>query len=533
MKKRLISLFVVICLSLCLTVPALGAVGLSNFDKLRTYSNNFTDVSPDAWYFENVKNAYEYGIMDGRSDTAFNPSGKLTIAEAIKLASVLHKCYFTGETEITSASVDGSPWYKPYVDYALANDIIKSQYRNYNANISRSDFAVIIAGSVPDEAVTPINNVPDGAIPDVAYSYSYGEAVYSLYRSGVLSGADNTGTFYPGKTLSRAEAAAVMTRIINADTRLSLALAVPLQAEQVYRLASPCVFYIEVFDKEGLLIKTGSGFFIDESGIGVTNYHVLIGAVSAKITTDGGEIFDVTGIYDYAWKRDIALIQTDGEGFPCLELADSDSVLTGATIYSLGSPLGLQATFSKGIVSQASRDVDNIDYIQIDAAISPGSSGGVLLDVFGRAIGITSASMLDAQNLNFAVPINTLSELAKVAHAPLESLIEKVEYYKDHFPAPDFGAYFGIKPFFTNPSGPTNFSYLLSDLPIDADAAIDRYLHLLEQNQFTLISYREGDNGEEFLMYHNSSYGVRMTVGKELINDKECYSIVIDRLMFG
>ena len=533
MKKRLISLIVIVCLSLCMVVPAFGVVGLSNFDRLRTYSGGFADVSHNAWYYDSIRSTYEYGIMDGKSDTIFSPSGKLTIAEAIKLASVLHQCYYTGTTEFNTASAAGLPWYKPYVDYAARNGIITGSYRNYNAYATRGDFAVIIAGAMQGEAVTPINSVPDGAIPDVAESYSYGEAVYTLYRAGVLTGADESGTFYPNRTLSRAEAAAAIMRIIDADTRQSLALAVPLQAEQVYKQASPCVFYVEVFDSEGLVIKTGSGFFITDTGIGVTNYHVLIGGVSAKITTDDGEVFDVSGIYDYAWKRDIALIQTDGTGFPYLEIASSDDVLTGATIYSLGSPLGLQATFSKGIVSQSSRDVDGIDYIQIDAAISPGSSGGVLLDIFGRAIGITSASMLDAQNLNFAVPINTLAGLNRHTHIPLKALLEEVTFYKDHFPAPDFGAYFGIKPFFTNPSGPTNFSYLLSDLPGDADPAIEKYLHAVEQNLFTLIAYREGENGEEFQMYHNSTHGVRLTVGKELINGKECYSIEIDRLMFG
>jgi len=521
MNKRLISILIAALLSLNLVIPALGVASLSNFDRVRTYDDRFSDLSPGLWYYDSVRNAYEYGIMDGRSAGLFNPSGRLTIAESIKLAVCLHQDYYAGVADFSN----GTPWYKPYVDYALSHDIITDKYKNYNAVATRSDFAVIITGAMPNEALTPINSIPDGAIPDVDEGYSYGKAVYRLYRAGILTGYEKNGAFYPGRSLSRAEAAAIIERIVDTDSRRTLALATPMTAEQIYKMASPCVFYIEIFDDSGILLKTGSGFFITESGVGVTNYHVLVGAVSAKITTDDGKVFDITGIYDYDWKRDIALVKIDGKGFNHLKIGDSQDIQTGETVYSLGSPLGMQSTFSKGIISQASRDVDGSDYIQIDAAISPGSSGGVLLDVFGRAIGITSASMVEAQNLNFAIPIATLTELSNVDHVPLASILIKAEYYKDYYPAPDFGAYFGIEVFFSDPSGPRNFSYLLSELPDDADAAIDEYLHIVEQNQFTLFSQREGEDGGKILMYHNSNTGVIMTLSRETINNNECFSI--------
>ena len=406
MKKRTLLSLLLVCLVLFSMLPA-AAASLSNFNGSRAYNDEFTDVSPDAWYYPWIRGVFEYGIMDGKSASVFDPAGNLTIAETIKIAATLHKGYHTGATEFTQ----GAPWYEVYADYALKNGIPVGAYINYSAAATRSDFASIIAGALPDEAVTQINRIADGAIPDVRESYSYGPAVYKLYRAGVLTGYDSAGSFRPGLSLTRAEAAAIIMRLADAGSRVSFSLAAELTAEQIYKKASPAVFYIEIFDEDQDLIKTGSGFFISDSGLAVTNYHVVIGATSARITTDDGTVLDVAGIYDYDWKKDIALIQVEGKGFKYLELADSSQIQTGATVYTLGSPLGLQASFTKGIVSQSLREIEGAEYVQLDAPISSGSSGGALLDTSGRAAGITSATAIGAQNINLAVPINFLAGL--------------------------------------------------------------------------------------------------------------------------
>ena len=524
MKKSIITIILVICLAFSVGTPALCAASLSNFDKTGTYQNDFIDVSPDAWYFDAVRDVYERGIMVGKGAGIFDPSGALTIAETITLASILHKGYFTGSMDFAP----GDPWYAPYVQYALANGIPAGAYKNMNALATRADFAVIISGGLPGEAITPINRVDDGAVPDVFESYSYGQAVYRLYRAGVLAGSDSIGTYYPGRRLTRAEAATIITRIVDADARVKLSLAAELGGEQIYSKASPAVFYIEIYDKEGLSLKTGSGFFISATGLAVTNYHVVIGAYSAKITTDDGEVLDVTGIYDYNWKRDTALIQIDRKDdrdFAYLETADSSDLKTGATVYTLGSPLGLQASFTKGIVSRAQREIEGSDYIQLDAPISSGSSGGVLLDTSCRAIGVTSATMTESQNINLAVPINYYTELSRETHVPLSSILPATEYYKDMYPAPDFGVYFNVPVFNTTSSfGESTYSYKVSDLQRDADEVIDEYAHLVEQNFFSRVNdYTEDD--VTYRMYYNSRYGVIMTIGIEEIRDTECITV--------
>ena len=523
MKKRLISLFLAICMALCLTIPAAGTASLSNFEPIRSYRNQFSDVPQDAWYYSGVSRVYEYGVMDGKSDGIFDPSGSLTIAESIKLAAVMHKSYYAGSADFEP----GSPWYSPYVDYALEQGIIAGAYRNYNAAATRADFAIIISGALPDEAVTPINRVENGTIPDVYEHYSYGPAVYKLYRAGVLAGSDSIGTFYPGRTLSRAEAATIVMRLLQADMRQTISLANPLTAEEIYKLASPAVFYVEVFDKEGESLKTGSGFFISSSGLAVTNYHVVIGGYSAKITMDNDEIYDIAGIYDYNWKDDLALIRIDVDNVQYLECADSSKIQTGATVYTLGSPLGLYASFSRGIVSQALREIEGVEYIQLDAPISSGSSGGALLDSSGRVIGVTSATAIGAQNINLAMPINLIESLSSIDYVPLASILIKTEYYAGYYPAPDFGSYFGISAYVSERErGGMTYSYLLSDLKGNAEDVIDEYTHLIEQNLFTHTGYHTIDD-VEYKVYYNPYDDVMITCGTDVVNGKDCFTIMV------
>jgi S1-C subfamily serine protease len=111
-----------------------------------------------------------------------------------------------------------------------------------------------------------------------------------------------------------------------------------------------------VYDGNGDAYASGSGFFIDSSGLAVTNYHVIEGASAAAILTTDGEVYDVLGVYDYSEDYDLALLQIDGSGFPILPLGDSDAVAAGATVYAIGNPLGLTNTISQGIVSNAARN---------------------------------------------------------------------------------------------------------------------------------------------------------------------------------
>jgi hypothetical protein len=185
------------------------------------------------------------------------------VSEAIKLAACLHSIYYTGSADFPR---DQTPWYRPYVDYALENGIISGEYPNYEAYATRAQFAVIFAAALPDEALTVMNDVELGAIPDVSYSYSYGPSVYLLYRAGITVGKDSAGTFYPNDTIKRSEVATIAARMANTSYRLPVSLTVQsLSPEEISALCSPAVFYIELYNINGTAYASGSGFFIDSS----------------------------------------------------------------------------------------------------------------------------------------------------------------------------------------------------------------------------------------------------------------------------
>ena len=195
-----------------------------------------------------------------------------------------------------------------------------------------------------------------------------------------------------------------------------------LTAEQIYAKCSPAVFFIEVYDRAGRSLGTGSGFFVDSDGTAVTNYHVIKGAASAKVKlASGNKIYSIDGVYDYNIKNDWAVVKIDGKGFSYLELDESE-VVGGATVYAIGSPLGLDNTISQGLISNTNRVLDNVRFIQTSAAISGGSSGGALINKLGKVIGITSAGFPGGENLNLALPISVIKGFKKDRATPLSSV---------------------------------------------------------------------------------------------------------------
>jgi len=191
-------------------------------------------------------------------------------------------------------------------------------------------------------------------------------------------------------------------------------------AKQISEMCSPAVFYIEV--KGDNFSASGSGFFINGNGVAVTNYHVIKDTYNAVITTTDNQQYTVNEILYYNKDRDIAVIKVSSTSltgkavtsFPFLNIQPSKEVSNGDNIFTIGSPKGMQNTISNGIVSNRYRTIEgseNYPYIQITAPISSGSSGGALINESGYAIGVTTATRLDAQNINLAVPLDSVITL--------------------------------------------------------------------------------------------------------------------------
>jgi S1-C subfamily serine protease len=113
-------------------------------------------------------------------------------------------------------------------------------------------------------------------------------------------------------------------------------------------------------------------------------------------------------VIDFDKNKDIAVLKIDGKDLPTVSIGDSDKIKVGEDIVVIGNPEGLNNTVSKGIVSSTDREFEGMNYIQIDAPISEGSSGGPIFDGKGRVIAIATLILKSGQNLNFGVPINTI-----------------------------------------------------------------------------------------------------------------------------
>ncbi len=193
---------------------------------------------------------------------------------------------------------------------------------------------------------------------------------------------------------------------------------------EIYELIANATVRIEAYDKDGNRISTGSGFFITDDGNVATNFHVISGARSAKIFTYSGIVYDVVDVLGYDIVEDVAVIKTNATKAAYLELATTTNIKTGDYVYALGNPMGIDNIFSSGIISNTSKIVAGCDMFSYTAPISTGNSGGPLVNDEGRVIGINSRTALDAQNLNFAVRSERISELELDKNQTLEQIYQ-------------------------------------------------------------------------------------------------------------
>ena len=177
-----------------------------------------------------------------------------------------------------------------------------------------------------------------------------------------------------------------------------------------------------VFGRTTESAASGSGFFITKDGYILTNYHVIEGASTVKVTAYDGTTYDaavIGGDEDY----DIAVIKVEGTNFQPVVIGKSGSVQIGETVAAVGNPLGeLTFSMSQGIVSCVNRAI-NVDgtpfnMIQVDCSINPGNSGGPLFNSYGEVVGIVSAkyssySNTTVEGIGFAIPINDVVSLVK------------------------------------------------------------------------------------------------------------------------
>ena len=168
-------------------------------------------------------------------------------------------------------------------------------------------------------------------------------------------------------------------------------------------------------------VGLGSGVIIRPDGYIVTNNHVINGADAIEVTLENDKVYTATLVgTDPA--TDIALLKIDAEDLPCIAMGDSDQLRLGDWVLAIGSPYDLRSTITAGIVSAKGRSLPNYDgqfrvesFIQTDAAVNPGNSGGALVNTAGELVGInTSIISLTGSyaGYSFAVPVNIVKKIA-------------------------------------------------------------------------------------------------------------------------
>jgi S1-C subfamily serine protease len=195
--------------------------------------------------------------------------------------------------------------------------------------------------------------------------------------------------------------------------------------------AAKAIVVVVTSDGTGKRLAQGSGFLVTEDGKLMTNLHLLTGAASAIVKFSDGGFYEVEGFLGTDAHKDIAIlkIHAPGKEFPFLRMADAHQVQVGQHVVAIGSPLALEGSVSDGIISavrngrELSIDVsDDFKVFQTTAPVSPGSSGGALLNMQGEAIGIVSFGFVEGQNLNFAIPVEYARSL--ISNESVRTLVE-------------------------------------------------------------------------------------------------------------
>ena len=190
---------------------------------------------------------------------------------------------------------------------------------------------------------------------------------------------------------------------------------------------------------------SGTGFIWDDSGLIVTNFHVVYGANKITITLQSGKSFEAE-VVGSAPEKDIALLKIDApdEVLTAITLGDSASLAVGRKVLAIGNPFALDTTLTVGVVSALGREIKSItnrtikNVIQTDAAINPGNSGGPLLDSQGRLVGVNTAIFSPSgasAGIGFAIPVNTVKVIIPqlIEHGRLYRPILGIETLTDYW----------------------------------------------------------------------------------------------------
>ncbi len=201
-----------------------------------------------------------------------------------------------------------------------------------------------------------------------------------------------------------------------------------LSANEIYSNVDPSVAFILISTKSGY--SSGSGFFIDNNGTLVTNYHVIEDGLSGAIQMNDGKTATIDKVLGFDKKLDIAILATSATNTKPVTISKTP-VQVGDTVYAIGYPeafkLGFSSsTFTTGMVSM-NRSIDGYTYIQSTVDITHGNSGGVLINKYGEIVGITTAGITysNIDYMNLSIPIQRIDTVSRNVNDPLDVVTKR------------------------------------------------------------------------------------------------------------
>ena len=289
----------------------------------------------------------------------------------------------------------------------------------------------------------------------------------------------------------------------------TISTALAQTAPQIAEKTLAATVYLEMQDSKGLLLGFGSGFFVRDNLI-ATNYHVIEGAARGTAKLVGKfTTYTIEGVTATDKTNDLALLKVTAPGIKPLPLGNSTDVKIGETVYVAGNPKGLEGTFSNGIISSR-RDKNTKERLQMTAPISPGSSGGPVLNSKGEVIGVSFMTLVGGQNLNFAIPSRYLTELltkSKPKRKPLAQgnrSISAETYFMWGYTKSDLGDYKGAITDYTHAIrlNPDSAAYAILATIGQHFAAIADYDIAIRLNPDSANAYNNRGNAKSKLGQH-------------------------------
>ena len=231
MKTRILAL--TLAVGLRLGVPVLAAEdSTDNFVRGKTYAGEFSDLTADSIFYDNVIALYEYGLSVGKTDGTFGLKDSMTVGQIVIFAARLRSLYRTGDAEAGPSAWGGdgdTSTAQRYLRYLQAEGVLGTELDgSLAAPATRAQVAHVLAGTLPAEVLPTVNDelVTEGYasrkfITDVTEYTDYYQDILFLYRTGISVGSDATGSYLPDRPITRGAAAAMLTRMVDPSLRLT------------------------------------------------------------------------------------------------------------------------------------------------------------------------------------------------------------------------------------------------------------------------------------------------------------------------